>query len=106
MKKPYDDLGFVESAYIAVFGELIDLPEDAEKALEHVLGTISQREAEIFTLRYKDKETLSRAGERYGGLNADKVRQILAKAERRLRYPYRTKILRFGLGAANEMRKT
>lgn len=98
MKKVSDKPFFPENGYCAIFGGMVypDMPSDAEETLEYVMGTLFEREADMFMLRYRDEMTYEEIGERYDGLSRGRVGQIIAKVERRLRHPSRSKILRIG----------
>ncbi|MCA6071680.1 MAG: sigma-70 family RNA polymerase sigma factor, partial [Endomicrobium sp.] len=65
--------------------------------LEKVLNTLSPREAEIISLRYGINvgypNTLEEVGKKFG-VTRERVRQIEAKAIRKLRHPSRSKSLR------------
>jgi RNA polymerase primary sigma factor len=65
--------------------------------LEKVLNTLSSREAEIISLRYGIgvgyPSTLEEVGKKFG-ITRERVRQIEAKAIRKLRHPSRSKLLR------------
>lgn len=98
MKKTVDKPAYPETAYCAIFGETVypNMPSDAEETLEHVMGTLYQREADMFMLRYRDEMIYEEIGERCGGLSKERARQIIIRAERRLRHPSRSKILLMG----------
>jgi RNA polymerase primary sigma factor len=85
-----EDTHFVnpESAYIK---------ESNEDVVNAVLDTLSDREANILRLRFgiggKKAMTLEEVGREYG-LTRERIRQIEAKALRKLRHPSRANILK------------
>lgn len=85
-----EDTHFVnpESAYIK---------ESNRDVVNAVLDTLSDREANILRLRFgiggKKAMTLEEVGKEYG-LTRERIRQIEAKALRKLRYPSRANILK------------
>lgn len=85
-----EDTHFVnpESAYIK---------ESNEDVVNAVLDTLSDREANILRLRFgiggKKAMTLEEVGKEYG-LTRERIRQIEAKALRKLRHPSRANILK------------
>lgn len=113
MTKTCDKPVYPENAYCAIFREPVfpNIPSDAEETLDHVMGTLNQREAGMFMLRYRDKMTYVKIGAEYN-LSTERARQIIVKAERKLRHPSRSRILLKGheaylesLAAANEEKK-
>ncbi len=80
-----------ESPVASVTHEL--LRED----LENVLNTLTEREREVIKLRFGfdngHPRTLEEVGQRFG-VTRERIRQIEAKAIRKLRHPSRSKILR------------
>ena len=89
---------YPENIYCVVFGkpDFPNLPSDAEETLEYLMGTLSQSEADLLMLRYRDGMTYAKIGESYGSLSGERTRQIIAKASRKLRHPSRSKILLIG----------
>jgi RNA polymerase primary sigma factor len=69
--------------------------------LQKVLSTLTQREADIISLRYGIgigyPSTLEEVGKQFG-VTRERVRQIEAKAIRKLRHPTRSKVLKEYLG--------
>jgi len=65
--------------------------------VDQVLGTLSAREARIIRLRFGLENghpyTLEEVGHKFG-LTRERIRQIEGKALRRLRHPYRARLLR------------
>lgn len=104
---------YPENAYCAIFCRegFSDTPPDAEETLEHAMGTLTPREADMFMLRYRDEMTYAEIGDKYV-LTKVRAQQIIARALRKLRYPSRSKMLVMGLEtylssvvAANEEKK-
>lgn len=97
MKRTSDKPIYPESCYRAVFGETgyLSLPSDAEDTLDYVLETLTQREADMFMLKFRDEMTYAEIGEIYG-LTRERIRQLLVKVERKMRHPSRSKILQMG----------
>jgi len=89
--------GYPENVYCVIFGETEypNMPPDAEETLEYLMGTLTQREAEMLMFNYKDEMTYVEIGEKYG-FSKERVRQIISKAIRKLRHHSRSKILSMG----------
>jgi hypothetical protein len=97
MKKSNKKLVYPENAYYDIFGEIGNIPPDADKTFEYVMETLPRREAYIFTLKYKEKVTNVKIGEMYGDLSGERVRQIIAQVLVKLRSPIRSEALLVGL---------
>lgn len=69
--------------------------EDRLKGLEYVLGLLSERERQILGDRYEDELTLDETGRKYN-ITRERIRQIEAKAIRKLRHPSRLKYITYG----------
>jgi len=74
----------------------IVLPADFAGSLEYVLYTLSDREREIICCRYKEGLTLEETGKRFD-LTRERIRQIEAKALRKLKHPTRQQYLQKGV---------
>ena len=105
---------YPENAYCAIFDatKYPDLPQDAEETLDYVLETLTPREADVFKLNYKYEWVYRDIGEKHG-VTSERVRQIHARALRKLRHPSRSNILLIGretylteIVAANEETKS
>ena len=76
------------------------LGNEKEEALNNVLNTLSEREAEILKMRFGIKidkpKTLEEVGEILN-LSKERIRQLEGKALRKLRHPIRKKILKEAL---------
>ena len=98
-------VGEEEDSHLGDFVEDTDTPSPSETAsysllreqLQAVLMTLSPREAEVIRLRYGLYNgralTLEEVGQRFN-ITRERIRQIEAKALRKLRYPLRSKQLR------------
>ena len=98
-------VGEEEDSHLGDFVEDNETPTPSETAsysllreqLQNVLATLSEREAEVIRLRYglgnERPLTLEEVGQRFK-ITRERIRQIEAKALRKLRYPLRSKQLR------------
>ncbi len=100
-KLPYPENLINDIGLDYVFGkdEYTQLNGDQLAGLDHVLGTIRDRERDMIRLRYEEKKTLQTIGEQYN-LSRERVRQIIAKGVRKLRHKTRTVYIREGLKQA------
>lgn len=76
--------------------ELVE-EQDIKENIHKILSTLGDKELDIIQLRYGFKDdicyTLEEVGEKYN-VTRERIRQIEAKAIRKLRHPTRTKILK------------
>ncbi|MCI7349640.1 MAG: hypothetical protein MSH60_02685 [Ruminococcus sp.] len=84
-----------------------ELPDDVALVLEYIIQkTLTEREGRVLDMRYKRYMTMAAIGEEYG-LRAERIRQIEAKAVRKLRHPSRSKYILMGMeGYINYLRDT
>ena len=71
-------------------------PADFDGSLEYVLQTLNERERRILGFRYKDSLTFEEIGKREC-VTRERIRQINAKAIRKLRHPDRLNYLKYGV---------
>ena len=82
-----EKLYYPQNAYHDIFGGKVNLPVNAEEALEYVLATLSQQESEAFMLRYKDSTIQNKFEEE----NEEDL--VTMQILRKLRHPRLSKIL-------------
>ncbi len=98
-------IGEEEDSHLGDFIEDEDAPAPADAAsytllkeqLEDVLGTLTEREQEVLRLRFGLDDGRARTLEEVGqifGVTRERIRQIEAKALRKLRHPSRSKKLK------------
>lgn len=90
---PLDIIDFLFKDYENV--DIAYIENNFDTNLQIVLETIPEREARIFLKSCKDGYTLEAIGLQEG-ITRERVRQIVAKAERRLKHPSRLAILKRG----------
>ena len=92
---------------VFVNGLPTDLPDDVALVLDYIIQkTLTEREGRVLDMRYKRYMTMAAIGEEYG-LRAERIRQIEAKAVRKLRHPSRSRYILMGMeGYINYLRDT
>ena len=92
---------------VFVNGLPTDLPDDITLVLEYIIQkTLTEREGRVLDMRYKRYMTMAAIGEECG-LRAERIRQIEAKAVRKLRHPSRSRYILMGMeGYINYLRDT
>lgn len=92
---------------VFVNGLPTELPDDVALVLEYIIQkTLTEREGKVLDMRYKRYMTMAAIGDEYG-LRAERIRQIEAKAVRKLRHPSRSKYILMGMeGYINYSRDT
>lgn len=79
------------------------LTQDQEDALNYVISiTLTEREQQTLLMYFKEGKTLAEIGMEYG-LTRERIRQIIAKAVRRMRHPARMKLIEYGLAGYAHM---
>lgn len=68
---------------------------DVSKGIDYALSTLSEREQEILFMRYEKEMTLKCIGENLD-LTRSRIQQIVQKALRKLRHPYRASYIKYG----------
>lgn len=76
------------------------LNTDQEAGLEHALSTLTEREQQAIAEYFGNGGTLESTAKLFN-LTRERVRQIIAKAVRKLRHPMRFKIIKYGLDGWN-----
>ena len=92
---------------VFVNGLPTEMPDDVTLVLEYIIQkTLTEREGRVLDMRYKRYMTMAAIGEEYG-LRAERIRQIEAKAVRKLRHPSRSRYILMGMeGYINYLRDT
>lgn len=78
------------------FDYILPLPEDTEQTIEYILKTLAEREQKVIIMRYKDGLTIEETGKNFG-VTRERIRQVEAKALRKLRHPTRGRIFQTGV---------
>lgn len=82
----------------------VPLSEDQNAGLCTVLESLTEREQRALHLYFAENKTLAETGKEFG-ITRERVRQILAKAIRRMRHPRNMNLIRYGLrGYAERLR--
>ena len=92
---------------VFVNGLPTEMPDDVTLVLDYIIQkTLTEREGRVLDMRYKRYMTMAAIGEEYG-LRAERIRQIEAKAVRKLRHPSRSRYILMGMeGYINYLRDT
>lgn len=81
---------YPENIFFELVGGEANIVSDNVEGLEYVISLLTEREQTILKARYINGETLEEVGKTFG-VTRDRIRQIQAKALRKLRHPSRRK---------------
>ena len=97
-----DILSWQELVWLDIFGEkdITLIPTDINEQVESAIESLNEQEQKVIFYRYKDQQTLEECG-KILGVHKERIRQVQAKALRKLRHPSKSRTLRFG----NEFQK-
>lgn len=73
------------------------LPSDILPTIDYVLGMLTERESMVIQLRFKYGLTLTDVAKEYGNVTRERIRQVEAKAIRKLNHPTRRRWLIHGV---------
>ena len=95
-----------ERLYLYIFGanNLTEIPLDCDETFEEVVRTLNPRERKVINERWLGEQRLEDVA-RHLNVTKERVRQIEAKAMRRLRQPNRYKLLTYGKAKYDEFQK-
>ena len=85
--------------------ENADTISDFNGSVEYVLHTLSERERTVLKYRFVDLMTYEEVGKLYN-ITRERIRQVEAKALRKLRHPNRSKYLKYGVSGIIENIRT
>ena len=90
-------LNGMERLFLAVVGgaKLSEIPLDVEDTMKKALKTLTPRERKVLHMRYDECLTLDEMV-KYVGVTRERIRQIEAKAIRKLRHPSRLRYIKAG----------
>ena len=95
-----------ERLYVFMFGvnNLTEIPLDCDETFEEVVRTLNPRERKVIKERWLGEQRLDDVAKHFG-ITRERVRQIEAKAMRRLRQPKRYRLLKYGRAKYDEFQK-
>lgn len=112
MTKNLKDLEYPLNLIYAIFDdeadgiiENADTISDFNGSVEYVLHTLSERERTVLKYRFVDLMTYEEVGKLYN-ITRERIRQVEAKALRKLRHPSRAKYLKCGVSGIIENIRT
>ena len=78
------------------------LTPDQEDGLNRAIGTLTEREQKVLKFRYMEGLSLEDTGKEFG-VTRERIRQVEAKALRKLRHPSRRKLIECGSAVLDEL---
>lgn len=102
----HDSVGYPFNLIDAIFWEetVWVNDEDHVTGLNHALGTLSDREQKVIQMRYHDVMTLEEVAKDFG-VTRERIRQIEAKAVRKLRHASRKNFILHGFIGGAELKE-
>lgn len=103
------DTNYPQNIYNTLFGhkspnDYGPITKDMTLGLSVALSELSEREEEMIRLRYEKKMSYKQIGVKYG-VTQGAVRNVVERALRRLRHPYRSSFIRYGvIGGVSKVR--
>ena len=93
MNKPHrmSDEDYAANLYCHIFGVEEDGDDANTRRILDALNTLTERERISLECRFRECRTLEQTREALGGVGNERVRQIQAKAIRKLRHPARVR---------------
>ena len=88
-KEPFESFETIEDTY--EMPEVLDF--EIKNAITQVLSTLTPREERVIRERFFNNKTLEEVGQTFS-VTRDRIRQIEAKALRKMKHPSRSEILK------------
>lgn len=102
-RRSYRNLKYPQNLIFDIFGRIdFEISEDTEIGLNYCLETLSKRERKVLAEYYEKENTFKGIAKIFSN-SAERIRQIHAKALRKLRNPRRIKYIEFGYKKYTEM---
>ena len=105
LEYPYNLIYVVFEEEAGVIIENADTITDFAGSVEYVLCTLSERERKVLKHRFIELKTYEEIGNIFG-VTRERIRQVEAKAIRKLRHPNRAKYFKYGVSGILENIKT
>ena len=97
------DVGWPENILSEIVTDIIaPLTEEQDEGLKQAIETLTEREQKVLKFRYIDGLSLEKTGKEFG-VTRERIRQVEAKAIRKLHHPSRIKLIECGPSALDEL---